>query len=267
MLRPSKKIISIALATLAGAGIVLFAMSNSRFFNNKVSLKDTSGEVSDNWRDALDIVPQNTSDALTTTQRGLKTSDTASSSTLTTTESVAQAMLSNMLLYKASGQTSTMSDADAQAIAQSISKSTPDQNPVKHYTREDIVIVPTTTESFAAYQKELSTTLNTFAQKNTGNELLIVTQALDAKDSQKLIPLGPMIESYKKLIDGLLHIKTPEIMADVHLLMITGYAMVISGVEDMQQAFVDPARGIAGITKYQAGANVLIQVNTIFSKM
>lgn len=264
---PSKKIISIILATLAGTGIILFAVGNGRFFKNKVSPKDGLGGAAGSWEDSLSIVSQNTSGDSITAQRGIKTGDEASDSATTTTGLVAQAVLTNMLLYQASNEKETISDADAQTVAQSIAKSVPDPNPVKHYTRSDIIIIPDTTESFTAYRKELTDSLNAFAQKNTRNELLIVAQALDAKDPQKLAPLDTMIGNYKKLIANLLRIKTPDGVANIHLMMIGGYATVLSGVEDMRQTFADPARGVTGFTKYQTGINIIIQVTAAFSKM
>ncbi len=258
-----QKKIPILLAILFGIGIIFFSIKGGSFFNSKTSF-NADGSPSDNsWLDSLKVIPQNSTSTLSSGARG-----GFSNSTTTATDIFARYTLTSAMLYQTtSGGTEPISDEDAQAVADNIAKSASDQNPVKQYSRSDIVIVPTSTASFDAYRKELAVALNVFAKENTVSELQVVAKATEAKDPQKLALLDASITSYRKLISSLVAIKTPEVMANIYVLMIQGYALILSGVEDMKQTFSDPARGLNGVTKYSAGVNIITQVNTIFTKM
>ncbi len=259
-----KKVIPILLAVLLGAGIIFFAIKGDSLFGTKTSFNADGSPSGNSWIDSLKVVSQNSTSKLLGGGMGTLPNSNAT----TTTDILARDALASAMLYQTTdGASATISNEDAEAVAKNIADNVSLLNPVKRYSRSDITIVPTSTTSFNAYKNELAKALNVFAKEHTMSELLIVAKATDSKDPKKLSPLNTAVQNYKNLITSLLIIKTPEIMVGIHILMIQGYATILSGIEDMQQTFTDPARGMSGITKYQAGMNILLVVSDAFAKM
>lgn len=261
----SKKIIPIFFATLFGLGIILIALKQGGIFGRSSTDPTSISPSDDSWKNALSIVPQQ-KNSVQGVSYGLNGDVAKQESGLTTTDAIAQKALIDTLMFQTKQGPGTISDADAELLSKNITSKIKDQNPVKQYSKKDITVVPTSADTFSVYKKALTKALTDFSKNNKVNELLVFAEATDKKDEKILTPLADTVKNYKTLIASLLQIKTPEIMANIHILMIQGYATTLSGVEDMQQVFKDPARGANGINKYHEGTAMITRVNQALTK-
>lgn len=254
----SQKSFSILLAVLLGIGIILFAWRTVSFTGTKTSFEKSDDPVAmsdDSWRDALKVIPK---DSLT---RLLGANAGSASSTLglatTTTDLLGRELLMSYALAQKALGTTPMSDDQTQAISGILAGKVMTDSGLKQYTGKDVIIIPTSTSTLTTYQKELSKALANFSRKNTVNELRVVAEAMDKKDSAKLAPLASSVVNLQALTSSLLAMKTPDKVSALQLFLINNYSLVLSGITDMQKITDDPALGMRGIAKYQKGMNML----------
>lgn len=245
-------------AVLIGAIIIFFAWKGGTTTYTDAPQPKSNSE----WQASLKIIPQAyPSKTLgATKERG----DTNKTET-TTTAVIARELMVNYAIAQSSMSTTTMSDNDAELFVQSLLDNTAANEALKQYTVNDILLVDASTSTVELYRSEVTQAINTLSSENTFNELLIVAQAVDAKDGSKLKPLTSAVSSYKKIIKTLLSINTPRSATNIHLHIIQSYATILSGVEDMQKITADPAQGLRGIAKYSNGVGMLAQTATMFA--
>ncbi len=251
-----KKFIPIFLAVVFGAGIIFFSIKGDSLFGSKVSF-DTKNDIleqNDSWKNTLQVVPQNLLVKLSTNE----TLRNGSSATTTATSLLGRNILASYVLAQGVSPTTRMSDADAEVIAQRLIERATEDTTIKQYTEKDILIVKLTPVTFEKYSKGVSQALNTFTQKNTVNELEVVMTAINSKDQAELAELNTTVASLQALLRSLLATKVPQELTGFHLLLIQQYALVLSGVVDMQQIVTDPALGMRGVAKYNQGMSTLL---------
>lgn len=212
----------------------------------------TKKPTNNSWIKGLSFIPGETS-VKTLTEEDVESSGIFVPISTTTTGIIAQEAFLNTAMHQASADGDIVDDTSAQNIADAIIAKSADKNPVKMYSRGDLRIVSTNQETFNAYKTDLSQALLVFSQENKLNELEVATRAIQSKDQKSLDALKAGIPSYKTLIKKLLEMNTPDIMSDVQLFLVQGYALALSGVEDMSYGLSDPARGIVGVGKYNQG--------------
>lgn len=246
-----KKLFPIFLALSLGATIVVGATKGGR-----ILFTDNSSESTDNsWKSALSVIPTGKSIALV--ERGDAKIDTHALSATTTTDSIARRLI---LEYTAvqQGRTTPLSDGDAQMIATRLAQGI--KLPLKkQYQLRDLNISEDNSEvALIVYFKELNVFLNEFITANSKeNALSIVAKATETKDSSVLEKLDIYIATYQKLEKNLLSLKTPSLIAPLHLRLIQSYESLRAATVGLKSVLSDPIVGLAAFTEYQKGVDAL----------
>lgn len=253
---PSRKLLSLILAILLGAGIIFFAWRTVSFQGSTTASGETETDVlTDNgsWRDALKVIPQNSLTRLLGANAG-----SASSTMATTTTALLgrELLMSYALAQKSIGDT-PMTDADAQVIADILAGKVMKDTTVKTYTEKELTLVAVNTASLNTYQKALVAAFDKFSNKNTANELKIVLEAVQQRDAAKLAPLANTVKNLQTLLNTLRAMKVPRDVATLHIFFLDNYTLILSGVTDMQKIVDDPVLGIRGVAKYREGMNAI----------
>lgn len=251
-----KKIVPIFFAVIVGAGIIFVAFNSNTLFGGKVSTEHANDITAQNgaWADSLKIIPQSSTEK----PLGVSKSTVAMNEVPTTTTGfIAQELLAGYATAQAGKGSASLSNAEAAAIAQSLSDKAHSVSDVKQYSEKDLLMVTTSTSTIEAYKKDMTAAFNAFTEKTPANELAIVAAAVDNKDASKLAPLAVNVANLQKLVNNLLAVHTPSSMVLFHLSLVQGYATMLSGVIDMQQIIADPLRGMRGIAKYNNGLGLI----------
>lgn len=244
-----KKLFSIILALLLGAGVILFAWKGSSLFSSNVSV-DT---ISNAWKDALQVVPRDSSSKTL----GVKQYGAKSVAATTTTDKLSRELLVDYALLKKNSATTTMSDTETQALVQTLI----DKIEVPHgvtYSLKDLAISSDNSNAaFAAYSEKISSLMQAFNSAHTVNELTLVSDALAANDAKKLTGLTAIVTAYANLDKNLLAVKTPSAIAPLHLRLVQSYSNIGATITGMQAMFSDPIRGLAALTQYKKEISAL----------
>lgn len=245
-----KKNLSIALAILVGLGIIFFAWRNVAPTDSKVSFEPTvSG---DSWKGSLLAIPKTSFEST----KGLSQGAIGAEATTTTDLLARELLVSYAILQQRSG-TTTMSDADAQDLAQMLaSKVALPQGTV--YTAKNLNTVNDNSDAaFAAYASNVGDVMRSFSIAHKTNELALVSSAIATKDASKLKGLTTIIAQYRALQKSLLAISTPTLVAPLHLRLVQNYANIEAAVMGMQKIISDPVLGLAALSQYKKTTDAL----------
>lgn len=254
--RQFKKIFSVAFALIVGVGIIFFALKGVGLSDNKVSFEPTV--IGDAWKDSLLTIPP--SKTLDEVRKNLTTEAT------TTADIVARELVTNYTLVQQNRATTTLSDADAQSIAQMlVDKIEVPKGTI--YSAKDINISnDNSSASIANYIKSIDETMKVFSLSRTTNEVVIFTEALSTKDETKLQGLVPIITGYKNLQKNLLAVTTPSTIASLHLRLVQSYANIESAITSMQKILTDPMLGLAAYAQYKKEIDILRTLDTEYQE-
>ncbi len=238
-----KKGISLFLTLIFSIGIIVLAFKWDTLTENKTSFEASS--LKNVWENFSDGAPQN---GIIGAQRGLKNENIG---TTTVTEIMARNMLVEYALNQQGMGTTTMSDFDADVIAarliQQASVSTE-----KPYSLKDLNIsLENTAVTGANYANSLTTIVNVFNKAHIDNELIIVGEAIQKQNAQDLVKLESIITLYRQLEKNLLALKTPSLVASLHLRLVQNYANIRYSIEMMQGMFTDTAAGLIALSQYK----------------
>lgn len=250
---PSRKLLSITIAILLGAGIIFFALKTVSFNGGTATFEAESADHNGSWRDALKVIPQ---DSLTRL-RGSSVGSSSSTAATTTTDLLGRELLTSYALAQKSIGKTPMTTADATAISNILAGKVMSDVSLKEYSEKDLWIVPTNNSSLSTYQKELATIFDSFSRKNTVNELKVVYEAVEKRDAAILAPLASTEKKLQALIDTLLKMKVPQSTTVLHLFFLQNYTLILSGVADMRSIVEDPVLGMRGVAKYRQGMNTI----------
>lgn len=251
---PSRKLLSITIAILLGAGIIFFALKTVSFNGGTATFEAESADHNGSWRDALKVIPQ---DSLTRLRGSSVGSASSTMSATTTTDLLGRELLTSYALAQKSIGDTPMTTADATAISNILAGKVMSDVSLKEYSEKDLRIVPTNDPSLATYQKELATIFDSFSRKNTVNELKVVYEAVEKRDAAILAPLASTEKNLQALIDTLLKMKVPQSTTVLHLFFLQNYTLILSGVADMRSIVEDPVLGMRGVAKYRQGMNTI----------
>ncbi len=238
-----KKSILLFLTLTFSIGIIVLAFKWDTLTENKTSFEATP------LKNVLEIFPDGVpQERPTLAQRGLKNERVG---TTTVTELMARDMLVEYALNQQGMGTTTMSDLEAEVIAtrliQQASVSTE-----KPYTLKELNISSENTSATATtYANSLAAIVNVFNKAHTDSELAIVGEALQTQDAKGLTKLTPIIATYRQLEKSLLALKTPSLVAPLHLRLIQNYANIRYSVEMMQGMFTDTAAGLISLSQHK----------------
>ncbi|MHB1118373.1 MAG: hypothetical protein ACYCZ7_02540 [Minisyncoccota bacterium] len=239
----SKKIFSVILALLFGAGIILFAWKSDMLTRTN-TLNEKTGNA---WKDSLQVIPQEFSSKILKTQAN----DTHGETATTTTDRLAREVLANYALIQSTAATTTVSDAEAQVLAEALVGNIEVPRGTQYALANLTLINDNSNAALVAYSIKVSDRMQTFAAARAKNELSILTDALIAKDGKKLQELAPIAQEYEVLTKDLLAITTPSSIASLHLRLAQSYANIGATIIAMQKMFVDPVQGLVALTQYK----------------
>lgn len=255
MNQQSKKIFSVALALFLGMGIVFFAWRTNVSKSDKISFEPTAS--GDSWKDSLLIVPQ-ASSTKTLGISNFRKSETSGEGTATTsTDVLARNLLIGYALTQKNMSTTTWSDSDALALAQSLVKDVEIPSGTQYTLKNLNTSADNSSVALTAYGKKVFALLKTSSSKSGGGEVSVFLTAVSANDSKRLAELASFVAEYATIKKSLLAVKTPSGVAPLHLRLVQNYANVESALIAMQKIFSDPVQGLAGFTEYQKEIAVL----------
>lgn len=256
MSKQLKKIAIIFFALLFGAGIIFFSINGGALFGEKISFEKKDGVYvgDDSWKNSLKVVSPGAAEKVL--GAGAESVTDLPKAT-TTTELIARELVVRYAKAQISKGGTPLDSTEMEAITRTLSEKTGSSDDIKEYSENDFVLVTTSTSTIETYKKELTAVLNAFGKKKIENELSIVAAAVYSKDSSKLAPLAGNIANIQKFIKDLLALNVPRSVATFHISMVQGYANILSGVIDMQQAMDDPIRGMRGVAKYNNGLGLI----------
>jgi hypothetical protein len=118
----------------------------------------------------------------------------------------------------------------------------------KIYKYTDILVKEDdSNEAIKQYGNDLAAVLKTYSV-NSRNEGVIVKDAFDKKDMSILNELNPILNSYQKILNGVLKIPTTKSMAANHLNLVNLLSSSIFMIESYKKSVNDPMAGIQAIS-------------------
>lgn len=243
----SKKIFSVILALLIGAGIIFFALKNDSVLGTKNTPQSKLQKNS-----------------LTVTSSGypkkiLRGNSVRASEGVatTTTDIIARELLVTYAVNQKVDETKTMSDAEAETLAQSLMEKIKLPQ-AKQYTEKNLNISPDNSiPSLTTYAKNVNGFMQTFSATRTTNELVVVAEAISDNDVKKLEGLSTIALGYGILKKELLAVKTPSVVASLHLRLVQSYTNIENTIVLMQTLFNDPVQGLAALIEYKKEITLL----------
>lgn len=241
-----KKIFSVLSAILVGAVIISFALKGDRI--NKT--EDSAPTKNSDWKDSLSVVPQ--TDFLKTLSASIGSAhvNTATS----TADIVARELLINYTItQEANMSTTTLSDADARAIAQ-VAASKIELPKARQYTEKNLrLLTDNGPEATAAYIMEIDDLLRAFNLSQINNDISVVfatpKSVIDIKRNSRI---SENIAHYEKLINELLKMSVPSSLATPHIHLVQKYSNIQATIKPMSEIFTDPLKGLSALTRYRS---------------
>lgn len=183
---------------------------------------------------------------------------TESDEKLTSTETLGRKLL---VAYTQLQQQGNVTAADqqkllSQIVDETIASTTPAIAP---YGASDIKIT-TTAESdavVAAYRTAIASAINAHGYSTLGTELTNFESAVTNKDESALLPIKKASTAYGAIVKALLAIPAPTSLAQTHLGIINGFAILGASTAEMLQVFTDPVVSLAAVSHYAAGMQLM----------
>ena len=250
-----KKLFPISLAIILGVAVIVVAVKGESVILVNNPLSTSQDDIDNSWKSALSVIPIGKS--IARVERGTaKLAETAIYAT-TTTDTIARRLI---LEYTAvqQGRTTPLSDAEAETIATRLAQGIK-LPPKKQYKLSDLNISEDNSdEAGTLYAKNLNTLLYAFAVANSKeNALSVVAKATETKDSGVLEKLDTYIGLYQTLEKDLLSLKTPSLVATLHLRLLQSYETLRAATVGLKSVLSDPVVGFAAFAEYQKGVDAL----------
>lgn len=118
------------------------------------------------------------------------------------------------------------------------------------YELKDIITKPESdTDSIKQYGKDITNIFQTNAVK-ARNEAVIAKEAFETEDLELLKEIDPSIESYKKIVNGLLKLKVPKTIETLHLDLINSMNGSLFVAKSFRNSGVNPVEGVQAVQYY-----------------
>ncbi|MBI5400555.1 MAG: hypothetical protein HZB12_00345 [Candidatus Yonathbacteria bacterium] len=248
MNQQTKKFFSIAVALAIGLTIVLFAWKGGALFGGKVSV-DTKAD--DSWKDSLRVVPQSSSTQMLRV-RNANISETKGVIMATTSTSLlARDILANYALMQKNDPSAMLSDADAEALAQSLIKNVELPKATQYVLIDLNIVSDNSNAAFGVYVGKILSIMQAPSHDQGTGEVTVFLNAVSANDSKKIDGLAVFIAEYAQAKKSLLAVKTPSGIASLHLRLVQNYANIENALTAMQKVFSDPVQGLVGFAQYK----------------
>lgn len=251
----TKKLLSITIALLLGAGIILFAWKSGTLGDISFSKETTTNK---------DLLPLSVLSPSTKKRTlGFWKNDLAARDLSTsTTDVLVYDLITSYASAKATTGTSTRLSSDevtaqAQALAGKVKLP-----PGHQYKTGDLNIInDNSLESRILYAQKTSGLIRTFIASQTKGDLVIIFTSPNKEDTAaRDAELEQNISHYKKLQQGLLGVAVPSNLAKLHLGLLQSYSNMQYALLSMKSVFNDPVKGLAALTQYRNAIEDLLTI-------
>jgi hypothetical protein len=178
------------------------------------------------------------------------------------TDTVARSLLINLSSAGAQGLGSDIPTQE-QLIATAI-KQLPPTQPEKTYVRNDLLLVEASAQSLRKYGNDVMVVLGRHTTATSDAVLVAVSNATDNNDPSALKPLTHIGAEYEALTEELAQIAVPKTLAPLHVQALNDLGKVAVALDDLQQLFEDPLRGLQALQHYQF---MLGEVGRVFTSI
>lgn len=248
-----KKIFSVALALIVGLGIILFAWKGNISTSNKITFEPTI--INNDWKNSLRVIPQ------TSPEKTLGFTKNAGAVETTTSAIMARDMLTGYALLVNRNSTTTVSNAEAQVLAQDVIKKI-DIVQSKQYAKKDLNIsTDNTPDAVAVYSEGITRIIQSFIELRTKSDLEIVLSDPEVDPKARTAEIRELAIRYEKLVDNLVATKVPSEIASIHLRIIQVYSNIGETLLVLADLYTDPMRGLVAITQYSKEVNNLVTLS------
>src|SRR3989344_1887085 len=115
-----------------------------------------------------------------------------------------------------------------------------------------LTITETTPATLRAYGNAVMAVLGKHPRANSGDTLLAVAKAVDARDSTPLSALAPIGREYRALADDLSAIPVPSTLSPLYAHVVQNLYTIADTYPNMQKTIDDPLRGLSALQAYQS---------------
>jgi hypothetical protein len=88
-------------------------------------------------------------------------------------------------------------------------------------------------------------------EKQNGNEVDIINDAILNQDQNEIAKLDPIIQSYQTLLLNMLKAPSPANAAELHLGFVNSVSQVLADLQAIRTAFTDPVKALAAVNSYK----------------
>lgn len=243
----SKKILSITIALLLGAGIIFFAWKSGTI-GGITFLKDTTTKRDPSSLSVLSQ-PITTKRTLSIWRNSGVARDLSSDNT---TDTLAYELITNYAKIQKTGTTTTMTSAQIDAQAQLLAEKAKLPPPPQYQLKNLNISTDNSAAAFAVYGKTINSLILAFIASQTNGDLAIAFAGPSTKSEMvRQKELTENISHYEILKRGLLATKAPSSLGLLQLSLIQTYSNMQNALETMVDIFKDPMRGLGALTQYQ----------------
>ena len=242
---PSKKVLSIFILVVALVAAIIIAFGRDKssesinFVNNLVAGDKVTIPENPNWQAELGNVAANIDPAQI--EDDIPIGETA-------TDIVSRSLISNYLALRQSGNLD-------QESAQKLIDQTVDYVGKTNLQIEKItqlnVISDNGNQSITDYGENLGNILKRNKPTEVKNELEIITQAIESRDSIKINELDNIITVYEKITTELIKMPVPKTFVKAHLDMTNGMKGLAIILTEIKTTFNDPIRSLSSLQLYR----------------
>lgn len=114
-----------------------------------------------------------------------------------------------------------------------------------------------TPQALSNYGETVATIIQTFSEKDTDNEAVILERALKSGSTEELTKIEAKITIYQQYLKNTQAITVPNMMVGEHLALLNSYQAIVNDLKAMLGAFDDPMMALLRLKRYQDDADGL----------
>lgn len=221
----------------------LYAIAADTPLRYPIEVKDSTGDGVEDWRDQfvtaapIDISPARATSTYTPPS--------------TLTEQVGIRIMEGLIVAQAGGPTKP-SQTVVNETVESLGKTATSD---KIYDIKDIIINPDTSDlAVKNYGNALALIILNQSTKDLDNELVLLRDFLERKDTSKLADIKRIAEIYQIYRDETLLVPVPQAFVKQHLDLINVYNALHQNIKAMSEAETDPIKPFLRIKRYEDDA-------------
>lgn len=253
MIRPSKKVFSVLILTVALVVAIIIAFGRDKsseainFASNLVVGEKVAIPENPNWQNELGGA---------TTNVELAKTEEESTSGETVTDTVARTFMSNYLALKESGK---LDSTSAQKLIDQTITYIDQRSPQVTKITQLNVIADNGKQSIMEYGENLGDIAKNKNSTDIKKEVSLFVQMVQSQDQTKIDELNNIIASYEKITAELIKMPVPKTFVKAHLDIVNGTNGMAFALAEMKNILGDPFKGLTALQLYQKNATLLSQ--------